>query len=99
MSEPIIGPLEMGKQLLEVFGLSGVRGITKIAVSMEGDGMPKLHIERTITKKEAGVFCAVLRSWECEILAGKYVERRLTGPRSADGGNLPPSQVSHPAAD
>lgn len=77
MSEPIVGPYEMGKQLLDALGLADVRGITKLSVSVEGGSLPKLHIERTITKREAGVFCALLRSWDCEIQPGPVTERPL----------------------
>lgn len=89
MSESIIGPIEMGKQLLEALGLADLRCVTKLHIAVESGSLPKLTIERAFTKKEAGALCVLLREWKCEIRPGIVAERPLTEPEPASSEQTP----------
>lgn len=63
-----IGPLEMGQQLMDALGLTGMHGVLKIQIALEAMEMPTVTIVRTITAEQAGNLCLRLREWNCALV-------------------------------
>lgn len=94
---PIISPYAMGQMLAQALGLENVKGIVRLAVVAEGGKLPHVEVTRMMTEHEAGVYCALLREWKCEILPGSCHETRVSAADAAAVRAGQPSETSHPA--
>lgn len=92
-----IGPLEMGRALVDALGLSDVKGILRLQIACEGGRVPTLTIVRTITHEQAGVVCAQLKEWRCDLVPqGAAVEREVRADGSVGEARTPLSPSFHP---
>lgn len=92
-----ISPFDMGRMLADVLGLGNVRGIMRLAVVVEGGSAPRVEVTRMMTEYEAGVYCALLREWDCEIAFGKCKETPISAQDAASVRADPLYEASHPA--
>lgn len=97
MAERAIGPIEMGRQLVEALGLKGINGILRLQINCEGGKIPTLTVVRTITHEQAGAVCARLVEWNCELLSvGPSTERDISADGSVSEARTPLSPSRHP---
>lgn len=92
-----VSPYAMGKLLAEALGLQDVKGIMRLAVITEGGEIPRVEVTRMMTEYEAGVYCALLKEWKCQILPGDCWETQISAKDAAGVQVGPPSETSHPA--
>jgi hypothetical protein len=92
-----IGPFQMGKQLVDALGLTGVKGIVSMQITCEAGRMPTVTIVRSITHEQAGAACMALRSWNCELVPTRLATDREVRADGSVGEALPPPFPSlHP---
>lgn len=92
-----VGPIEMGRALIDALGLSGIPGIVKLQITCEAGDVPKLTVTRTITVEQAGAACLLLKEWNLRLEPdGPTTERAVSADGSVSEARTPPSPSLHP---
>ncbi len=94
---PTIGPMEMGKALIEALGLQGIPGVVSLNIDCQAGKVPLLTVKRTITLEQAGAACALLKTWQLELVPSALpTEQQISADGSLGEARVPRSPNLHP---
>lgn len=92
-----IGPVEMGKALMEALGLQGVPGVVALNIDCQAGKVPLLTVKRFITLEQAGAACALLKTWQLELVPSALpTEQQINADGSLGEARTPQSPSRHP---
>lgn len=92
-----IGPMEMGKALIEALGLQGVPGVVALNIDCQAGKLPLLTVKRFITLEQAGAACALLKTWQLELVPSALpTEQQINADGSLGEARTPQSPSRHP---